>query len=170
MSRTPTHLKRLAIQQGNHRIKQRNTSHAVPTDYGAVELTERIALRALFGESTATDAQMQEYWSHLAICRNVLMFGAGHMREQTKRRGGDPQIYIDILDLCDKAKESMLAVKQHHEKTGQVELNGDDRINIAGLVDTSAEFWRGQPAWFFRDCINESEKMHAKLQKEKKAA
>ena len=51
MSRAPTHLKRLAIQQGNHRIKQRNTSHAIPTDYGAVELTERIALRALFGES-----------------------------------------------------------------------------------------------------------------------
>ena len=49
MSRAPTHLKRLAIQQGNHRIKQRNTSHAIPTDYGAVELTERIALRALFG-------------------------------------------------------------------------------------------------------------------------
>ena len=170
MSRAPRHLQRIAFQRAQHQAKQRNTSHAIPTDFAPVEITERTALMGLLGEITATHTEQAEYWNHLAECRNVLMFGAGHMREQFKRAGGDPIVYIQILKLCDEAKTAMLAIKRREEKTGKFGASGDDRTAIAGLVETSSEFWRQQPAWFFRDCVSAARKMREILHKKKEAA
>ena len=169
MSRPPAHLIRLAVQRAHTKLKQRNTSHAIPTDYAPVEITERTALMGLLGEITATHDDQADYWNHLAECRNVLMFGAGHMREQFKRDGGDPSVYIQILKLCDEAKTAMIAVKRREEKTGKFGVSGDDRSAIIGLVETSSEFWRKQPAWFFRDCVNAARKMHTTINNGRKA-
>ncbi len=170
MSRPPRHLQRLAIQHGKHRIKQRSTSHAIPTDYAPVELTERTALRAMLGEFEVSHETMLGYWDHLAECRNVLMFGAGHMREQAKKRGENPRIYIDILTLCDQAKASMLSMKAHAEEFGKFALTDDEKTNLAGLVETSAEFWRIHPNWFFIECVDASLKMIERIRNEKEAA
>ena len=171
MSRAPNHLQRLAVQQGMSKLKKRNYSNAIPTDYVPVEITERTALRAMFGEFAQKPSkdEMFKYWDHLAECRNVLMFGAGHMREQTKLRGGDPQVFIDILALCDRVKESMLGIRDREKKTGKFGLSGDDRINLAGLVETSSDFWRAQPAWFFRDCVAAARKVHIQRQQKRAA-
>ena len=170
MSRAPRHLQRIAYQRAQHQVKQRNTSYAIPTDFAPVEITERTSLMGLLGEIAATNAEQSEYWNHLAECLNVLMFGTGHMREQFKRAGGDPIVYIDILKLCDDAKAALIAIKRREEETGEFVAIGDDRTAIAGLVETSSEFWRQQPAWFFRNCVSEARKMREILHKKKEAA
>ena len=171
MSRPPAHLSRLAVQHAHTKLKQRNTSHAIPTDYRDVEMSERMTLQAFLGDSRGKPYATGEHWNHLAACRNVLLFGAGHMREQAKLRGEDPQPFIDILALCNHAKESMLAIRRREQKTGKFGLSGDDRIYLAQLVDASAQFWKRQPAWFFRDCVNADLKMGQNNQeKEGKAA
>lgn len=115
-------------------------SHIVPTQYKDVELTELGALQAfVLGHGTG------DHWNHLAECRNVLMYGAGHMREQARRGQEDIAPFVEILALCDR-----------EQKTGRFGLSGPEKEVISGLVATSADFWRQQPVWFFGECVKSS--------------
>ena len=126
-------------------------SHIVPTQYKDVELTELGALQAfVLGHGTG------DHWNHLAECRNVLMYGAGHMREQARRRQEDIAPFVEILALCDRAKAALLSIRDREQKTGRFGLSGPEKEVISGLVATSADFWRQQPVWFFGECVKRS--------------
>ena len=123
-------------------------SQAVPTNYDEVEMLEHQCLAAFTGGYAEPD-----HWDQLAECRNVLMFGAGHCREDAKAKGQDWSEYQQIVDLCYQVKDAMLAIREREQKTGRMGVNGDQLELLSACIATSADFWSQQPGWLFRKCV-----------------
>ena len=126
----------------------------LPTHYAEVELTEHLCLAA-FRAGRATG----DHWNHLAECRNVLIFGAGHCRETARKAGEDASEYQAVMDLCNRAKTAMLAVKDREQRTGKMGLNAEEMEIIAAVIMTSGEFWPLQPQWVFAACVRAVRKL-----------
>lgn len=154
----------LAIFQ--HRQRQANTarmaaavkSNVIPTQYSEVELQEHLCLVA-FRTGTAT----ADHWNELAECRNVLMYGAGHKRQEARRAGSDTSQWQAIIDLCYRTKDAMLQVMAREQKSGRFGLNAEQLEVISACVMTSASFWPQQPAWMFRQCVSAVRKLNSKI-------
>lgn len=139
------------------------TSHAIPTRYAEVELLEHQCLAAFTG-GYATPA----HWDQLAECRNVLMYGAGHRREEAKAHGKDWAEYQAIIDLCYKVSEAMLSIRDREAKTGKMGVSADQLEILSACIFTSADFWGLQPAWLFRKCVEAVRAMHPSAPKKKR--
>lgn len=136
------------------------TSHAIPTQYAEVELMEHRCLAAFTG-GYATPA----HWDELAECRNVLMFGAGHRREEAKSNGEDWSQYQAIVELCYKVKTVMLDIRDREAKTGKMGINAEQLAILSGCIFTSADFWSHQPARLFRQCVQAVRALHPQAPK-----
>lgn len=130
------------------RLQAMIKSPAIPTAYTEVEMQEHLCLVAFKSGSAGP-----EHWNSLAECRNVLMWGAAHKREEARRDGTDASDYQAIVDLCLRVKTAMLDVAKREQKTGRLGLNAEQLELIAACVMTSADFWPQQPAWLFRECV-----------------
>ena len=81
MSRPPAHLSRLAVQHSHTKLKQRNTSHAIPTDYAPVEITglARKAPSFRAGMDSAEAEGLRWVQSGVACCSmycRIMLIGA----------------------------------------------------------------------------------------------
>lgn len=132
-------------------------SPVIPTCYAEVEMQEHLCLVA-FETGHATP----DHWNNLAECRNVLMFGAAHKREECRRGGKDATQWQAIMDLCYRVKDAMLAISAREQKTGRLGLNAEQRELVSACVVTSADFWHQQPAWLFVACVSAVRKLNTK--------
>lgn len=140
------------------RIPAQLKSPAIPTAYADVELQESMCLVAF-----ETGHAGHEHWNNLAECRNVLMWGAAHKRNEARRDGRDSTQYQAIVTLTMKVRDAMLDIVKREQKTGRLGLNAEQRELIAACVTTSASFWHQQPACLYRECVLAVRKLNTNI-------
>lgn len=133
-------------------------SPVIPTAYTDVELQESMCLVAF-----ETGHAGPEHWNNLAECRNVLMWGAAHKRNEARRDGRDSTQYQAIVTLTMKVRDAMLDIVNSEQKTGRLGLNAEQRELIAACVTTSANFWHQQPACLYRECVLAVRKLNTNI-------
>ncbi len=143
-----TDLQHRRAQANTARAKAALTSPAIPLAYRDVEMQERLCLVALQGGYARP-----EHWNELAECINVLRVGAGHRREDSKRRGYPHDEHQAVMDLCDEAQAALRNISAREQKTGKFGVSGDECRTLCGLLNSSAAFWPAQPQWLFRECV-----------------
>lgn len=132
-------------------------SPVIPTSFEEVEMQEHLCLLA-FEKFHATP----DHWNNLAECRNVLIFGATHKREEAKKVGQEWDKWQEIIDLCYRVKAAMLDIAERENKIGRLGLNAEQRELISACVLASADFWKQQPAWLFRSCVSAVRRLNTK--------